>query len=241
MPSTPSSSEQDHDFQSSQDIAAQPGLADDEKSALLGKLKIDIENQLNAESEGMSASHPIGAAAGGDLPEQLRLVSDAIRPKTDAEWMQDAIALAKSKGTQPADTPIAAIIVLDGKMLAGEINQTAANNDATAHAEILAYRAAGKANGNMELRGATLYSTLQPCGMCTMASIWAKVGRIVYGAGREDVHKMYFENRNLDTMDFISDAYRDDLELIGGVCRDECAQLYYAPNDNVPEDRQGNI
>ena len=159
----------------------------------------------------------------------------------DTEWMQKTIALAKSKGTTPADTPIAAIIILDGKVIGAEVNQTAANHDATAHAEIMAFRAAGYIHGDAELRGATLYSTLQPCGMCTMASIWAKVGRIVYGAGRNDVHKMYFEDRHLDTMDFISDAYRDDLEVTGGVCREECAALYYGPDDQVPTEDQGNI
>lgn len=161
--------------------------------------------------------------------------------KEDERWMRDAIALAKTKGTDPSDTPIAAIIVRDGKILAAEINRTAHDNDATAHAEICAFRAAGAKLGNMELRGATLYSTLQPCGMCTMASIWAKVARIVYGAGREDVHRMYFEERNLDTVDFIRDAYRNDLSIEGGCLSDECAALYYGPNADVPETAQGNI
>ena len=58
---------------------------------------------------------------------------------------------------------------------------------------------------------ATLYCTLQPCGMCTMASIWSKVGLIVYGAGREDVHEMYFEARHVDTLHFAQKAYRNDL------------------------------
>ena len=49
-----------------------------------------------------------------------------------------------------------------------------------------------------ELTDAVLYTMLQPCGMCTMASIWAKIGRIVYGAGRDDVHEMYFEDRHLE-------------------------------------------
>jgi tRNA(adenine34) deaminase len=159
----------------------------------------------------------------------------------DARWMRRAIALAKTKGTDPSDTPIAAIIVRDDKVIAAETNRTALDNDATAHAEICAFRAAGALLGNMELKGATLYSTLQPCGMCTMASIWAKVGRIVYGAGRKDVHRMYFEDRSLDTVDFIRDAYRDDLLIEGGCLSHECAALYYGPNDNVPEDEQGNI
>ena len=161
--------------------------------------------------------------------------------KEDERWMREAIALAKTKGTNPSDTPIAAIIVRQGEVLAAQTNRTAEDNDATAHAEICAFRAAGAHVGDMELRGATLYSTLQPCGMCTMASIWAKVGRIVYGAGRDDVHRMYFEDRNLDTVDFIRDAYRDDLSIEGGCLARECAQLYYSRDDAVPEDQQGNI
>ncbi|MDB5362865.1 MAG: nucleoside deaminase [Rhodospirillales bacterium] len=51
-----------------------------------------------------------------------------------------------------------------------------------------------------------------------MASIWAGVGRIVFGVGREDVHEMYFEDRHLGTMDYIRDAYRNDLTIDGGAC-----------------------
>ena len=159
----------------------------------------------------------------------------------DQRWMREAIALAKTKGTDPSDTLIAAIIVCDGKIFAAETNRVAIDNDATAHAEICALRAAGANAGNMELGGATLYSTLQPCGMCTMASLWAKVARIVYGAGRDDVNRMYFEERNLDTVIFIRDAYRDDLNIEGGYLSDVCAALYYGPNADVPETEQGNI
>ena len=159
----------------------------------------------------------------------------------DEYWMREAIKLARSKGSDPSCTPIAAIIVLDNQVLAASVNETAQRNDATAHAEILAIRAAGAKIEDMELRGATLYSTLQPCGMCTMGSIWSKIARIVYGAGRDDVHKMYFEDRHLDTADLIRDAFRDDLKVTGGVLSDECASLYYGPDDDVPEDRQGNV
>ncbi len=160
---------------------------------------------------------------------------------TDKAWMRQAIALAKSKGTSPEDTPIAAIIVLEGQELARAVNQTEELFDATAHAEMMAFRSAGKAHGDIDIRHATLYSTLQPCGMCTMASIWAKIGRIVYGAGRDDVHRMYFEDRHLDTIDFIEDAWRDDLVIDGGCLREACAALYFGPDDNVPIEDQGNI
>jgi tRNA(adenine34) deaminase len=68
-----------------------------------------------------------------------------------------------------------------------------------------------------------------------------EVGRVVYGAGREDVHRMYFEDRHVDTLAFIGDAYRDDIAIVGGVLREECARLYYGPHDDVPERKQGNI
>jgi tRNA(adenine34) deaminase len=159
----------------------------------------------------------------------------------DEKWMRLAIETAKQDGADPAKSPIGCVIVLDGKVLAAERNQTEALNDATAHAEMMAIRKAGAAYGDMELRGATLYSTLQPCGMCTMASIWSKVGRVVYGAEREDVHPMYFEARHVDTLGFVRAAYRDDIVIEGACLRAECAGLYYGPDDDVPEDEQGNL
>ena len=159
----------------------------------------------------------------------------------DARWMREALKLAiAEKGTDPADTPIGALVVLDGRIVAGGVNRTEDQCDPTAHAEIVALRQAGQEVGDMQIRGATLYSTLQPCGMCTMASIWGGITRVVYGAGRDDVHRMYFEDRHLDTLDFIRDAYKQDLTLEGGVLAEECARLYYRPDDAVPVQDQAN-
>lgn len=68
-----------------------------------------------------------------------------------------------------------------------------------------------------------------------------KYRRVVYGAGKGDVHKMYFEDRHLDTLKFITDAYRYDLSIDGGVLRDECKILYYGPNDKPSRSEQGNL
>ncbi|MDQ1156091.1 tRNA(adenine34) deaminase [Sphingomonas sp. SORGH_AS 950] len=159
----------------------------------------------------------------------------------DEQWMRQAIAVARSKGSDPATSPLGSIIVLDGRVIAAERNQTHELPDATAHAEMMAIRRACEGTGEMELRGATLYSTLQPCGMCTMAAIWSKVGRVVYGAGREDVHPMYFEARHVDTLSFIGDAYRDDIVIEGGCLREECAGLYYPPDADLPREEQANL
>lgn len=159
----------------------------------------------------------------------------------DEEMMSAALEVAAERGRDPALSPIGCVITLDGQIIARARNQVADCCDATAHAEMVAIRAAGRGRTNGELRGATLYSTLQPCGMCTMASIWSKVGRIVYGAGREEVHRMYFEARHVDTIDFIRNAYRDDIAIEGGALRETCADLYYRPWDHPPVEEQGNL
>jgi len=74
-----------------------------------------------------------------------------------------------------------------------------------------------------------------------MASIWAKIGRIVYGAERGQVHEMYFEDRHFNTADFIRDAFKDDIVLRGGVLASECAKLYIGPEENVSREEQVNI
>ena len=158
----------------------------------------------------------------------------------DSMLMRRAIALAKTAKEAEGQAPIGCVIVLDGRIIAEGCNEVGPRCDPTAHAEIVAIGRAAAAVGQPELRGATLYSTLQPCGMCTMASIWAKVVRIVYGATRDQVHHMYFEDRHLGTLDFISDAYRDDMRVDGGVLGEECAELYYRPGDAVPDEKQGN-
>lgn len=173
-------------------------------------------------------------------------MTDQGESPTDERWMREAITIATSRGSDPATAPIAAIIVRDGEIIGSAHNECDTLHDATAHAEMLAFRRAGVAAATAEshsgeLRGATLYSTLQPCGMCTMASIWSKVARVVYGAGRDDVHDMYFEARHVDTLAFISDAYRDDVTITGGVLRRECAALYYAPDADLDPRDKANI
>jgi tRNA(adenine34) deaminase len=158
----------------------------------------------------------------------------------DARWMRQALQLAREGEKTPGANPIGCVIVLNEEVIGQGYNEVAMEHDATAHAEIVAMRRAGATLSCEEMRGAVLYTTLQPCGMCTMASIWAKIGRIVYGAGRGDVHDMYFEDRHFSTENFIRDAFKDDISLEGGVLRQECAALYVPPGAKVPEDQQFN-
>ena len=90
--------------------------------------------------------------------------------------MSEALAVATSKGSDPASTRIGCVIVRDQKFIGFAHNECQNMHDAIAHAEMVAFRRAGLAvadddSEDGQLRGATLYSTLQSCGMCTMASI----------------------------------------------------------------------
>ena len=155
----------------------------------------------------------------------------------DEDYMRRAMALAKDN----AQSPIGCVIVLDGKIVAEGHNEVEQGCDPTAHAEMVTIRRACAAVGEPQIKGATLYCTLQPCGMCSMAIVWAGVSRVIYGAERHQVHRMYFEDRHLDTMDFIRDAYRNDLQMTGGVMAETCAALYYGPDDDPPPEVQANL
>ncbi len=155
----------------------------------------------------------------------------------DEAYMRRAIDLGRIN----PGSPIGCVIVLDGAIVGEGHNQVDESHDPTAHAEIVAIRRACERLKTQNLHGAVLYSTLQPCGMCSMASIWSGITRIAFGASREDVHQMYFEGRHLGTMDFIADAYREDLAIGGGVLKDECASLYYRPGDDPPTAEQANL
>ncbi len=157
----------------------------------------------------------------------------------DEQFMRRAIAIAREAKQSGGGVPIGCVIVREGEVIGEGANEVATENDPTAHAEIVAIRAATKRMG-ADLRGTTLYSTLQPCGMCSMASIWSHVSRIVYSAEREQVHSMYFEDRHFNTMDFIRDAFRDDMTFTGGVLSAESVDLYYKPGDDVPDEERGN-
>ena len=158
----------------------------------------------------------------------------------DERWMRRAINQAREGDRCPGGSPIGCIIVRGGVMLGEGFNELELRHDPTAHAEIVTIRRACASLGADDLRDATLYSTLQPCGMCSMASIWTKIGRIVYGAERHQVHSSYFEDRHFDTMDFIADAFKDDIALRGGVLSAECAALYIPPDAEVPKEEQFN-
>jgi tRNA(adenine34) deaminase len=99
----------------------------------------------------------------------------------DPDAMQAALAEARLAG-EAGEVPIGAAIVLDGKIFARGQNRVLRDNDPTAHAEIVALRAAAAALGNYRLSGCALYVTLEPCAMCAGAMIHARLDRLVFAA-----------------------------------------------------------
>ena len=99
----------------------------------------------------------------------------------DEYWMQHALGLAK-KAEQAGEVPVGAVIVLNDELVAEGWNRPISSADPTAHAEIIALRAAGQKLDNYRLLDTELYVTLEPCPMCAGAMIQARLTRLVYGA-----------------------------------------------------------
>jgi tRNA(adenine34) deaminase len=100
---------------------------------------------------------------------------------TDVDYMTRALELARV-AEAAGEVPVGALIVRDGFVVAEGWNRPIRSNDPTAHAEIVALRAAGQALGTYRLTGTTLYVTLEPCAMCASAIVHARVQRLVFAA-----------------------------------------------------------
>jgi tRNA(adenine34) deaminase len=100
----------------------------------------------------------------------------------DVRHMQRALQLAAHARDAENEVPVGAVLVQGGDIVGLGWNRNITLHDPTAHAEIMALRAAGEKLANHRLSGATLYVTLEPCSMCAMAMIHARIGRVVYAA-----------------------------------------------------------
>ena len=100
---------------------------------------------------------------------------------TDNDFMQLALAQA-ALAAQTGEVPVGAVVVCNGEVIATGRNAPIEGHDPTAHAEIMALRAAAKALGNYRLPDCTLYVTLEPCAMCSGAMLHARLKRVVFGA-----------------------------------------------------------
>ena len=137
----------------------------------------------------------------------------------DTELMTEALIEAR-RALEHDDVPIGAVVVIDGAIVASAHNERELRGDPTAHAEVLALRAAAEVAGTSRLDGATLVSTLEPCPMCAGAALNARVARVVFGA--EDpkagaLGSLY--NLGADP------RLNHELEVTSRVLQDECGAL----------------
>jgi tRNA(adenine34) deaminase len=138
---------------------------------------------------------------------------------SDEYWMRRALALA-ARGSARGEVPVGALLVQEGKVLGRGWNRPIGKHDPSAHAEVVALRAAGRKLGNYRLPGTTLYVTLEPCVMCSGALILARVKRVVYGAPDPKAGAAGSVFSVLGT-----DLLNHRIEITAGVLAVECAAL----------------
>ena len=142
--------------------------------------------------------------------------------KDDIDGMRAALAEAATAGDK-GEIPVGAVVVVDGEVVATGHNCSVASSDPSAHAEVVALRAAGASLGNYRLPNATLYVTLEPCVMCTGAIVQSRVKRVVFGAYDKKAGA-------LGSVEDLSDsrAFNHRFEINGGLLADECSDLLKA-------------
>jgi tRNA(Arg) A34 adenosine deaminase TadA len=116
---------------------------------------------------------------------------------SDSVFIQRAIALSAEHMRAKHGGPFGAIIVRGDEVIATGWNRVTSTNDPTAHAEIIALRAAAAHLGTFILKGCVLYSSCEPCPMCLGAAYWARVDRIVFAAARQDAAAAGFDDEEL--------------------------------------------
>ena len=137
----------------------------------------------------------------------------------DVTFMQEALAEARIAASLD-EIPVGALVVAGGEIIARGYNRSINDHDPSAHAEIVALRAAGAAKGNYRLTDATLYVTLEPCAMCVGAMIQARIRRLVFGAYDE---KAGAAGSVLDLSGERKLNHR--FEVNGGLLQEECGAL----------------
>jgi len=140
------------------------------------------------------------------------------RPRSDIDFMRRALELAAA-AEQAGEVPVGAVLVQDDKIIAEGANRPIASHDPTAHAEIEALRAGGRALATYRLTNTTLYVTLEPCAMCAAAIVHARVRRLVFGAWDPGAGAA---GSSVDVFGLPGLNHRVD--VFGGVLADECTR-----------------
>lgn len=121
------------------------------------------------------------------------------------------------KGLEAAEVPVGAVVVADGRIIGRGFNQPIGSHDPTAHAEVVAIRAAARETGNYRLVGSTLYVTIEPCLMCVGAMVHARVGTLVFGAPEPKAGAVVSSCRAHELP-----SLNHRIDVVAGVLEDDC-------------------
>lgn len=137
---------------------------------------------------------------------------------TDLHWMQYALTLA-NRAEQLGEIPVGAVLVKDNTVIGEGWNQSITLSDPSAHAEMIAVRAAGKLVNNYRLIDSTLYVTLEPCPMCAGLLVHSRIKRLVFGASD------YKTGSAGSIMNLTNHPdLNHQIEVTGGILKDQCAE-----------------
>jgi tRNA(adenine34) deaminase len=153
----------------------------------------------------------------GELPTNSE---SPIFSAEDEAYMRRALQLAEHARDAENEVPVGAVLVQDNQIVGLGWNRNITLHDPTAHAEIMALRAAGEKLANYRIVDATLYVTLEPCAMCAMALVHARIGRVVYGTIDP---KTGAAGSVFDTL--VSERHNHRIAVQGGLLADESAVL----------------
>lgn len=138
---------------------------------------------------------------------------------TDDEYM--GLALAEAERARAAgEVPVGAVVVVEDQVVGAGFNQPIATHDPTAHAEVVAMRAAAQAVGNYRLTGATLYVTVEPCMMCVGAMVHARIGTVVFGTAEPKAGALGSAQRAHE-----APGLNHRLAVRAGVREEECREM----------------
>ena len=112
-------------------------------------------------------------------------------------FMREAIRLSRDAVRRGSGGPFGAVVVQEGRIIGSGNNRVTSANDPTAHAEVVAIRAACQALGTFTLKGCDLYTSCEPCPMCLAATYWARVDRVFYANTRADAAGIAFDDEFL--------------------------------------------
>ncbi len=147
---------------------------------------------------------------------RVRLLSE---PEEDARWMGKALELARLAAALD-EVPVGALVVCQGELLGWGYNSPVSRTDPSAHAEILALRAAARARANYRLVDCDLYVTLEPCCMCAGALVHSRIKRLVYGASEPRAGAVASRARVLE-----QEGLNHRVQVVSGVLAQDCSQL----------------